>query len=66
MLARYQPDASEVVKLAVRAQHIERWKVPRAVRILAELPRTPNGKLARSELRRILATRPEEPEEVNA
>ncbi|MBK6638039.1 MAG: DUF4202 domain-containing protein [Rhodocyclaceae bacterium] len=30
MLARYQPDAAEVVQLAVRAQHIERWKVPRS------------------------------------
>ena len=29
MLARYQPDASEVVRLAVRAQHIQRWKTPR-------------------------------------
>ena len=29
MLDRYAPDASEAVKLAVRAQHIERWKVPR-------------------------------------
>lgn len=29
MLDRFAPDASEVVKLAVRAQHIERWKVPR-------------------------------------
>lgn len=30
MLNRFRPDASEVVKLAVRAQHIERWKVPRS------------------------------------
>lgn len=30
MLERFAPDASEVVKLAVRAQHIERWKVPRS------------------------------------
>ena len=29
MLARFAPDASEAVKLAVRAQHICRWKVPR-------------------------------------
>ena len=29
MLARYRPDANEVVKLAVRAQHIERWTSPR-------------------------------------
>ena len=26
MLERYAPDADEVMKLAVRAQHIERWK----------------------------------------
>jgi hypothetical protein len=30
MLDRFAPDASEAVKLAVRAQHIQRWKVPRA------------------------------------
>lgn len=30
MLARFAPDAPETVKLAVRAQHIERWKVPRS------------------------------------
>lgn len=29
MLARFVPDAPETVKLAVRAQHIQRWKVPR-------------------------------------
>ena len=29
MLDRYRPDASEVARLAVRAQHIERWKSPR-------------------------------------
>jgi len=29
MLERYQPDADEVAKLAIRAQHIERWKSPR-------------------------------------
>ena len=29
MLKRYAPEASEVVQLACRAQHIERWKVPR-------------------------------------
>ncbi|MEO6974962.1 MAG: DUF4202 domain-containing protein [Gallionella sp.] len=29
MQARYIPEASEPVKLAVRAQHIQRWKVPR-------------------------------------
>jgi hypothetical protein len=30
MLERYAPDAAEAVKLAVRAQHIQRWKIPRA------------------------------------
>ncbi|HTN95181.1 MAG TPA: DUF4202 domain-containing protein [Gallionella sp.] len=29
MLERYAPEASEAVKLAVRAQHIQRWKTPR-------------------------------------
>lgn len=30
MQQRYVPDASEAVKLAVRAQHIQRWKIPRS------------------------------------
>ncbi|MCF8177912.1 MAG: DUF4202 domain-containing protein [Sulfuritalea sp.] len=30
MLARFAPDASEAVQLAVRAQHIQRWTVPRS------------------------------------
>ena len=30
MLERFAPDAEEAVRLAVRAQHIERWKTPRA------------------------------------
>lgn len=30
MLTRFAPDAPEAVRLAVRAQHIERWKVPRS------------------------------------
>jgi len=30
MLERYRPDADEVAKLAIRAQHIERWKSPRS------------------------------------
>jgi hypothetical protein len=30
MLARYAPEAPEVVRLAARCQHIERWKIPRA------------------------------------
>ena len=29
MLDRFKPDAHEVMKLAIRAQHIERWKSPR-------------------------------------
>ena len=29
MLERYQPQVHEVMKLAIRAQHIERWKSPR-------------------------------------
>lgn len=30
MLERYQPDASEALQLAVRCQHIQRWKIPRS------------------------------------
>ncbi|WP_324779341.1 DUF4202 domain-containing protein [Thiobacillus sedimenti] len=30
MLARFAPDASEAAQLAVRAQHIRRWTVPRS------------------------------------
>ena len=30
MLARFAPEASEVARLAVRAQHIQRWKTPRS------------------------------------
>lgn len=30
MLECYDPKASEAVKLAVRAQHIQRWKIPRS------------------------------------
>ena len=29
MLARFAPDASEVLRLAARCQHIQRWKIPR-------------------------------------
>lgn len=29
MLHRFAPDADEAVQLAIRAQHIERWKTPR-------------------------------------
>ena len=30
MLERYRPDADDAMKLAIRAQHIERWKSPRS------------------------------------
>ncbi len=30
MLQRYAPDADEVAQIAVRAQHIQRWKSPRS------------------------------------
>jgi hypothetical protein len=30
MLERFAPDASEPLRLAVRSQHIQRWKIPRA------------------------------------
>jgi hypothetical protein len=30
MLERYNPQADDVMKLAIRAQHIERWKSPRS------------------------------------
>lgn len=30
MLGRFAPDAPEVVRLAARCQHIERWKIPRS------------------------------------
>lgn len=30
MLGRFAPDAGEVARLAVRAQHIQRWTVPRS------------------------------------
>jgi hypothetical protein len=30
MIARFAPEAPEVAQLAVRAQHIQRWKVPRS------------------------------------
>lgn len=30
MLERYTPDADDVMKIAIRAQHIQRWKSPRS------------------------------------
>ena len=30
MLTRFVPDASEILALAARCQHIERWKIPRS------------------------------------
>ena len=38
MLARFAPEASEAVRLACRAQHIQRWKIPRK-----DYPMTPEG-----------------------
>lgn len=38
MLERFAPDASEAVRLACRAQHIQRWKSARA-----DFPATPDG-----------------------
>lgn len=38
MLERFAPAASEVVRLAVRCQHIRRWEIPRDTH-----PRTPEG-----------------------
>lgn len=38
MLGRFAPDASEALRLAVRCQHIQRWKIPRS-----EYPKTPKG-----------------------
>ena len=41
MIGRYAPEASEVAQLAVRAQHIKRWMVPRS-----QYPMTRDGYLA--------------------
>ena len=30
MLQRFAPDADDAVKLAIRAQHVQRWKSPRS------------------------------------
>lgn len=30
MLVRFAPEADETIRIAVRAQHIERWKIPRS------------------------------------
>jgi hypothetical protein len=38
MLDRFAPDAPEVVRLAVRCQHLRRWEIPRD-----SFPRTPEG-----------------------
>lgn len=46
MLERFAPGAPPAVRLAVRAQHIERWKLPRS-----DFPMTPEGyKAWRSQL----------------
>ena len=53
MLERYRPDADEVQKLAIRAQHIERWKSSRK-----DYPEGRIGYLQwRKELYKIQATR---------
>ena len=41
MIGRYAPEASEVARLAVRAQHIRRWTVPRS-----DYPMTKEGYIA--------------------
>ena len=52
MLERFAPEASEVLRLAVRAQHIQRWKIPRDSQ-----PKTPEGyQRWRRELMRFHAT----------
>lgn len=38
MLTRFAPNAPEAVRLACRAQHIQRWKIPRK-----DYPMTPEG-----------------------
>jgi hypothetical protein len=38
ILERFAPDATEVVRLAARCQHIRRWEIPRD-----SYPRTPEG-----------------------
>lgn len=38
MLERFAPQASEAVRIAVRAQHIRRWQIPRS-----DYPQTPFG-----------------------
>jgi hypothetical protein len=37
MLDRYAPDASEALRLAVRCQHLQRWKIPRSDYPLARI-----------------------------
>ena len=52
-LDRFRPDAPEPLRIAVRAQHIERWKIPRAS--------YPEGRIAyltwRKELQKLHAAR---------
>lgn len=43
-----RPD--EQVLLAFAAEHLARYKCPRAVRVVSRLPRTPNGKVVRRSL----------------
>ncbi|BBK38667.1 fatty-acyl-CoA synthase [Allostella sp. ATCC 35155] len=51
---------ARVVELVAHCRtRLEPWKMPRRLRILPELPRTPNRKVSRVELRRILTAPPE-------
>jgi len=51
MLNRYAPDATEALQLAARAQHIQRWTVPRS-----DFPMTKAGYMQwRGKLKRIHA-----------
>ena len=51
MLARFAPDSTEPLRLGVRCQHIQRWKIPRS-----DYPKTPAGyKQWRSQLQKFHA-----------
>jgi acyl-CoA synthetase (AMP-forming)/AMP-acid ligase II len=45
-------DAAEILAHAER--HLARYKLPREVHVVDSLPRTPNGKLLRRELRSLM------------
>ncbi|MBV2235765.1 MAG: DUF4202 domain-containing protein [Sterolibacterium sp.] len=38
MLERFSPEATETARIAIRSQHIQRWKIPRS-----DYPATPQG-----------------------